>query len=106
MLEAPEWQSIAARSEILCMFPIMSLYQNLCSTLFWRHAVQANTKWYEGALNQSIYWAVSDDAGLTWGPTRVLIPSPDSLPLWGPVQYSAVRCFVHLPCDLPSPSAA
>ena len=56
-----------------------------------QHVVQANTKWYEGAVDQSIYWAVSDDAGLTWGPARVLVPSPDGLPLWGPVQHSAVR---------------
>ena len=68
--------------------------------------VQANTKWYEGALDQSIYWAVSDNAGLTWGPTRLLIPSPDGLPLWGPVQYSAVRPYVPLPLPLQSLSAA
>ena len=53
--------------------------------------MQANTKWWEGAVNQSIYWAVSNDAGATWGPTRVLMPSPEGLPLWGAVQYSAVR---------------
>ena len=53
-------------------------------------AMQANTKWFEGAANQSIYWSISDDGGLTWGPTRVLLPSPDTLPIWGPVQHAEV----------------
>lgn len=52
--------------------------------------MQANTKWFEGAANQSIYWSITDDGGLTWGPTRVLLPSPDTLPIWGPVQHAAV----------------
>ena len=69
----------------------------ICSAMKHQCMVQANTKWFEGALNQSIYWAVSDDAGLTWGPTRVLMPSPDSLPLWGPVQYTAVRVLSLCP---------
>lgn len=61
--------------------------------------MQANTKWFEGAANQSIYWAITDDYGATWGPTRLLVPSPDGLPLWGPVQYSAASLP---PCSSPA----
>ena len=55
------------------------------------HALQGVGKWFEGAQGQSVYWAVSNDTGLTWGPTQVMIPSPDTLPLWGPVMYTAVQ---------------
>ena len=53
--------------------------------------MQGTGKWFEGAQSQSVYWAVSNDTGLTWGPTEVMIPSPDTLPLWGPVVHSTVR---------------
>ena len=52
--------------------------------------LQGVGKWFEGAQGQSVYWAVSNDSGLTWGPTHVMIPSPDTLPLWGPVVHSQV----------------
>ena len=54
-------------------------------------AVQGVGKWFEGAQGQSVYWAVSNDTGLTWGQTSAMIPSPDTLPLWGPVVFSTVR---------------
>ena len=54
-------------------------------------AVQGVGKWFEGAQGQSVYWAVSNDTGLTWGQTSAVIPSPDTLPLWGPVMFSTVR---------------
>ena len=63
-------------------------------------AVQGVGKWFEGAQGQSVYWAVSNDTGLTWGRTEAVIPSPDTLPLWGPVMYSTVRpvtLFRYLP---------
>ncbi len=47
-----------------------------------------------------MYWAVSNDTGLTWGRTEAMIPSPDTLPLWGPVVYSTVRpahLLFHVP---------
>ena len=62
-------------------------------------AIQANTKWFEGAANQSIYWSISDDGGLTWGPTRVLLPSPDTLPIWGPVQHAEVSTSASAACS-------
>ncbi len=52
---------------------------------------QATEKWYEGPADQGLYWAVSDDVGLTWGPTRLMIPAEDSLPQWGPVLHFDVR---------------
>ena len=52
--------------------------------------LQGVGKWFEGAQGQSVYWAVSNDSGLTWGPTQVMIPSPDTLPLWGPVVHTQV----------------
>lgn len=57
----------------------------------WDAAVQGVGKWFEGAQGQSVYWAVSNDSGLTWGRTEAVIPSPEGLPLWGPVVFSTVR---------------
>ena len=54
-------------------------------------AVQGVGKWFEGAQGQSVYWAVSNDTGLTWSRTEAMVPSPDTLPLWGPVVFSTVR---------------
>ncbi|CAL5221936.1 g4211 [Coccomyxa viridis] len=65
-------------------------------------------KWFEGAQGQSVYWAVSNDTGLTWGRTEAMIPSPDTLPLWGPVVYStndtmhAWYSKSHAACQLPT----
>ena len=56
--------------------------------------VQGVGKWFEGAQGQSVYWAVSNDSGLTWGPTQVMIPSPDTLPLWGPVVHTQVSAGI------------
>lgn len=41
--------------------------------------------------NQAIYYAITDNNGLTWGPTRIMAKAEDNLPLWGPVLYSQVR---------------
>ena len=60
---------------------------NPCASLWG----QATEKWYEGPADQGIYWAISDDVGLTWGPTRLMIPAEDSLPQWGPVLHFDVR---------------
>ena len=89
-------RAVEYKQRLLLLNMVSAAYCHCCPVPLaseMQHVTQANTKWYEGALNQSIYWAISDDSGLTWGPTRVLMPSPDSLPLWGPVQYSAVRSF-------------
>ena len=60
-------------------------------------------KWFEGAQGQSVYWAVSNDSGLTWGPTQVMIPSPDTLPLWGPVVHTQVTTGLTQQALPPSP---
>ncbi|CAL8461845.1 g1376 [Coccomyxa elongata] len=49
---------------------------------------QAALEWFEGVSNQAIYYAISDNNGLTWGPTRIMAKSEDNLPLWGPVLHS------------------
>ncbi|EIE25189.1 neuraminidase [Coccomyxa subellipsoidea C-169] len=50
---------------------------------------QAATKWFEGVADQAIYYAISNDHGLTWGPTQLMPGTQDNLPAWGPVLYSA-----------------
>ena len=56
--------------------------------------VQATPKWFEGPSDQGIYWSISDDYGLTWGPTTLIVPAADGLPQWGPVLHSQVICPV------------
>lgn len=56
--------------------------------------VQGAGKWFEGAARQAVYWSVSNDTGLTWGPTQVMIAATDTLPLWGPVLYSTVHLTI------------
>jgi hypothetical protein len=38
-----------------------------------------------------LYWALSNDSGLTWGPTLLLQPPIDNLPLWGPMLFAQAR---------------
>ena len=61
-----------------------------CDITFYLCCVQASTKWFEGTTDQSIYYAITNDQGLTWSPTRLMVGSPDDLPVWGPVVYTAV----------------
>lgn len=37
-----------------------------------------------------LYWALSNDSGLTWGPTELLQPPINNLPLWGPMLFAQV----------------
>lgn len=48
-------------------------------------------KYWEGADSMGLYWALSNDSGLTWGPTLLLQPPIDNLPLWGPMLFAQAR---------------
>lgn len=65
---------------------------SLMSTVCW----QAATKWFEGVADQAIYYAISNDHGLTWGPTQLMPGTQDNLPAWGPVLYSAVSLSLKM----------
>ncbi|KAK9832658.1 hypothetical protein WJX81_008285 [Elliptochloris bilobata] len=45
-------------------------------------------KYWEGADTMGLYWALSNNSGLTWGPTQQLQPPIDNLPLWGPMLFA------------------
>ena len=47
-------------------------------------------KYWEGADTMGLYWALSNDSGLTWGPTVLLQPPINNLPLWGPMLFAQV----------------
>ncbi|BDA41433.1 hypothetical protein COCOBI_02-2130 [Coccomyxa sp. Obi] len=49
---------------------------------------QAALEWFEGVSDQAIYYAITDNNGLTWSPTRMMAKSEENLPLWGPVLHS------------------
>ena len=48
-------------------------------------------KYWEGADTMGLYWALSNDSGLSWGPTLLLQPPIDNLPLWGPMLFAQAR---------------
>eukprot|EP00884_Botryococcus_braunii_P015691 jgi/Botrbrau1/2805/Bobra.0125s0016.1 len=50
-------------------------------------AWQASADWWEGGARQWIWWAVSGDSGLSWGPPQMLVPPQGDLPAWGPVLH-------------------
>ena len=56
--------------------------------------VQATPKWFEGPSDQGIYWSISDDFGLTWGPTTLIVPAAENLPQWGGPCCTR-RCLPH-----------
>ena len=56
---------------------------------------QASESQFEGVFDQSIYWAISDDQGVTWGLPQALVSSNRKLPIWSPVAHtSGTRTFV------------
>ncbi|CAL8467786.1 g7324 [Coccomyxa elongata] len=50
-------------------------------------AWQGSEDWWEGGHRQAIYWALSQDGGLSWGQHKIVVPSSHQLPLWGPVLH-------------------
>ena len=58
---------------------------------------QAAPVYWEGSEQQGIYWALSNDHGLTWDTCSLLV-SPNGLPAWGPV--------LHVEVPAPSQSRA
>ncbi len=122
---AAAWQVRAGgcrSAHTACMIPLVSPLlgaprhvKATCTAAGWRDRLevfcgaQATPKWFEGPSDQGIWWAVSDDYGLTWGPTRQIIPAVDSLPQWGPVLHSQVPATPvnsHTPAAQRLPSTA
>ncbi|KAK9823715.1 hypothetical protein WJX72_004851 [[Myrmecia] bisecta] len=49
---------------------------------------QGSTQYWEGGSKQSLYWAVSEDGGASWGKPQVVVPpAAGGLPVWGPVLH-------------------
>ena len=48
---------------------------------------QSSESKFEGVLDQSIFWSVSEDEGETWNEPRILVHSNNKLPIWSPVVH-------------------
>ena len=56
---------------------------------------QSSESLFEGVVDQSIYWSISNDMGTTWGYPQALVKSNKKLPLWSPVVHrQGERMFV------------
>eukprot|EP00884_Botryococcus_braunii_P010973 jgi/Botrbrau1/19878/Bobra.0059s0001.2 len=49
---------------------------------------QGSPDFWEGSKQQGIYWAVSNDRGVTWSTASQLAAPQDGLPVWAPVLFS------------------
>mmetsp|Transcript_7476 Transcript_7476/g.21115 ORF Transcript_7476/g.21115 Transcript_7476/m.21115 type:complete len:425 (-) Transcript_7476:193-1467(-) len=51
---------------------------------------QGSKRHFEGSMEQSLYWSISEDNGMSWGPVQVLVAS-EGLPVWSPVMLTEGR---------------